>query len=158
MSPLHTYFEPIIRRQGVKNRIAAVVILAICGGVALSVSSLDLTEHASARMVALTMLAAPVALAILGWTFLPDRGLAALANPSQIVWYYGVNQGAHVNAVMVGYEDGKLRRYQLPLISMKKGFSQEAFPLLQAGAPHATTGFSEERREAFKKNPASLRS
>lgn len=156
MSQVHAYFEPIVNRQRTKNRIACVVML-IVSGIALAWGLSDPTASSASRMVALGGIAIPVALGILVWNFLPSRGLAALADPSRIVWYYGVRKSGHVSAVMVGFEDGKLHRFTLPLISLKEGFSQEAFQHLKAAAPNATTGHSEETREAFNANPASLR-
>ena len=58
---------------------------------------------------------------------------------------------------MVGFDNGKLYRMNLPLISFKEGFSQEGLQHLRACAPHAAEGYSEERRQAFNKEPGSLR-
>lgn len=157
MSQLQLYFEPVVRGLRSKNRIAAIVMLVICGITAGLGSSLDLNEYPAARMAALAVICIPVALFILVWNLLPHRGLAALSEPSRIVWYYGVMKGGHINAVMVGFDNGRLHRFALPLISIKEGFSQEAFQHLRSAAPGAARGFSEELRKAIRTNPASLR-
>ncbi|HPF32549.1 MAG TPA: hypothetical protein PK907_05970 [Candidatus Sabulitectum sp.] len=156
MNQLQLYFQPVVRKQRIKNRIAALIILVICGITAGFGPSLGLNEY-SGRTAALVLICIPVALFILVWNFLPHRGLAALSEPSRIVWYYGVMKGGHINAVMIGFDNGKLYRFALPLISMKEGFSQEAFQHLRSVAPGAATGYSEELRKAFRTDPASLR-
>ncbi len=157
MNQLLAYFEPIVRAQRIKNRIVALVMLVLCGGVVVWAFSADLSEYPEARMAALSVIVLPVAAFILIWNLLPHRGLAALAEPSRIVWYYGVKKGGHINAVFVGFDNGKLHRFHLPLISIKEGFSQEAFQHLRAGAAGAATGYSEELRKSFRADPNSLR-
>ena len=73
------------------------------------------------------------------------------------MWYYGVMRGGHISAVMIGFDNGRLIRFALPLISIKEGFSQEAFQHLRSVAPGAATGYSEELRKAFRTDPTSLR-
>ncbi len=155
---LYAYFEPIVLKQRNKNRVFAVVWLLGCGALAAWAASGGTTDSEPARMAALSLVTVPIMLFVLVWNLLPHRGLAALADPSRIVWYYGVMKGGHVNAAMLGFEDGKLHRFNLPLISLKEGFSQDAFTHLRSAAPCATKQYSEETRQAFKKNPASLRS
>lgn len=158
MTQPHAYFEPIVGAQRAKNRLAAIIMLVLCGIAAGWAFSQDFATHPDARMAAVAVVGLPVALFVLVWNLLPHRGLAALAEPSRIVWYYGAAKGGQVNAVMVGFDNGKLHRFPLPLISLKEGFSQEAFQHLRAAAPGAATGFSEELRQAFRAKPASLRS
>ena len=157
MNQLQLYFQPVVRKQRIKNRIAALIILVICGITAGFGPSLGLNEDPSARMAALAIICIPVALFILVWNFLPHRGLAALSEPSRIVWYYGVMRGGHISAVMIGFDNGRLIRFALPLISIKEGFSQEAFQHLRSVAPGAATGYSEVLRKAFRTDPTSLR-
>lgn len=158
MSQLQQYFEPILGKQRTKNRIAAIAL--IVGGIAAAawVFSQDYTQYPVARLGALSIIIVPVALIFLGVNLRPHKGLATLADPSRIVWYYGVLKSGHVVAVMIGFDDGELHRFPLPLISIKEGFSQEALQLLHAAAPHASSGFSEELRVAFHKDPPSLKS
>lgn len=153
----HSYFEPLVRKQRNLNRVAAVVMLVVCGVGAAWGFSLGVSEHSTARMAAASIIGLPVALFVLLWSFRTHRALALLREPSSIVWYNGVQKGGQVNAVMVGFDNGKLFRFPLPLISMKKGFSQDAFAHLRASAPHAASGFTEERRKACKRDPCSLR-
>lgn len=157
MNRLHAYFESIVRPQRTRNRIFTIVWLVACGAIAVWAVSKGLSDSEPARMAALSLLTVPVALFVLVWNLQPHRGLAALADPSRIVWHFGVMKGGQVIAVKVGFADGKLYRFDLPLISLKKGFSQEAFAHLRSAAPGATTTYSEETRQAFKKDPASLR-
>jgi hypothetical protein len=158
MSPPQQYFEPIVRKQRRNRRIAAIAMLLLSVAAVVWSLSLDHTQYPIARMGALAIIGIPVALLILVLGFLPHKGLTALADPSRIVWYYGVEKSGHVNAVMIGFDDGKLVRFELPLVSIKEGFSQEALQLLQVAAPGATRGFSEEHRLAFKEAPPSLKS
>ena len=157
MSRLHDYFEPLEKRKRTINRIFSIVLfVCCCVGI---VWGLSLQEHdrVEARILAGSFLVAPVAVILFVASIWPQRGLAALRDPSRIVWYYGRQKGGSINAVMIGFDDGRLSRFNLPLISLKQGFSQEAFEHLRACAPTATSGYSEERRKAFRAHPGSLR-
>jgi hypothetical protein len=132
------------------------VALAALGLIYASSSGLA-GDRAGARIVALGVVALPLGAIIAIVALRPHRGLRALSNPERIVWYYGVNRGAYSHAVVIGLDDGKLYRFPLPLISVREGFSQQAFELLRAAAPRATAGFSEAQRVAFRRAPESLR-
>ncbi len=127
MNQLQLYFEPVVRGLRSKNRVAALLMLVICGITAGLGSSLDLNEYPAARMAALAVICIPVALFILVLNLLPHRGLTALSEPSRIVWYYGVMKGGHINAVMVGFDNGRLHRFALPLISIRKDSLRRRF-------------------------------
>lgn len=157
MSQLRTHLEPTARKQRMKNLIAVLVVLAASTVVAIWGAVDNDSGHSVSPMTAYAFIGVFAGLVGLVPNWRPHRGVAYLDDPSRIVWYYGVMKGGAVHAVMIGFDDGKLFRFPLPLISLKQGFSQEAFQLLRAEAPGATEGHSEDRRKAFKANPASLR-
>lgn len=158
MSPAHAYFAPIVNRERNKNHVIAGVTLAIAVASAIWGFSLDDTASETARMASLGVVLFPVVPIVLFINHKLKQGLALLAEPDRIVWFYGLMKGGQVNAAMVGSQDGKLYRLNLPLISRAEGFSQEAFQHLKAAAPQATQGFSEAHRQAFRANPAQLKS
>lgn len=157
MNAAHRYLAPIVAKQRRKRAVIAAVMLVVFGVGAAWGFSLDFSQYPSARLSVLVALCTPIWMLSLVWNVLPHRGLALLSDASRVVWYYGVHKGGQVHRVMVGFDDGKLHRFELPLISFREGFSQEAFRHLQAAAPGATVGFSEARRQAFCKDPASLK-
>lgn len=158
MSPAHAYLAPIVHKERNKNRIVALLTLALAVGSAIWGFSLDDTASETARMASLGVVLFPVVPIVLFLNHKLKQGLALLAEPDRIVWFYGLMKAGKVHRAMVGSEDGKLFRFDLPLISMKEGFSQEAFEHLRASAPQATQGFSEAHRLAFRANPAQLKS
>ena len=157
MNQLQRYFEPIVRKQRAKNRIAGVALFV--GGLTAAAwaFSQDYTAYAIGRLGTVALIGAPVGLIVFVLSFRVHKGLAALSDPARIVWYYGVMKTGHVNAVMIGLDDGRLVRLLLPLISLREGFSQEAFQILGETAPHACNDYSEELRLAFRRDPSSLK-
>jgi len=156
VNPLQQYLHGVIGKQRMKNRVAAVVMLVLCGVAAPWGLSLGAGQEHGAKLIAAAVIGTPVALLILGLSFRATKGVRALADPARIVWYYGLEQSTHTNAVMIGFDDGALHKFPLPLISIKQGFSQEVFELLRVAAPQARVGFSEELRRAFREDPTSL--
>jgi hypothetical protein len=157
LSQAHSYFEDVLRKQRKKNRIPMVLLFLFFGVGTVLWFPLDATEYPSARLGTLGLLCLPVVPFYLWYLRRENQGLLGLREPSHIVWFYGIQKGGKVNAVMVGFDNGKLYRMNLPLISFKEGFSQEGLQHLRACAPHAAEGYSEERRQAFNKEPGSLR-
>lgn len=156
MNPLQLYFHGVVGKQRRKNRVAGVVMLVLCGVAAPWGLSMGAGQEHGAKLIAAAIIGIPVALIILGLSFRATKGVLALADPARIVWHYGLEKSGHVNGVMIGFDDGALHKFPLPLISIKEGFSQEAFELLHQVAPQARVGFSEELRTAFSKDPTSL--
>lgn len=157
MNPIETYFAPIVGKRRRNNRIAGVAILLLGFAVLAWELSLDTGDPKDARMLAAAFIAIPTAFAVLVAGAMRNRALSQLAEPEDIVWYYGVNRSGHVHAIMIGFANGSLHRFPLPLISVKEGFSQEAFELLRSAAPAASEGHTEERRKTFRANPRSLK-
>lgn len=154
MSPVSTFFDASLRRGRTQKRIASLVVLVLCGigGIWWMLEG-GAGDRQMSRMLAMSMLGVPVALVIFATTFRRHRGLDALADPSQIVWVYGVMRGAMITKVMVGVASGTL--HTLELGDPRRG--EEGMRLLTAAAPQATVGFSEARRQAFNKSPSELR-
>lgn len=113
----------------------------------------DQPDRAMARMAAMSLLALVVCVVALLASFRPHRALSAVASPERIVWFYGISQHGYVHRLMVGLEDGKLRSLPLPHYSE----ATKGLLLLEAAAPEAAQGFTEELRVAFRKDPRSLR-
>lgn len=155
---LQTYFEPVIKRRRRNNTVAALILFLLsASGASWCASSGSTRSFEKAHLLAASLVGGAVAFACLVVNLRPHRGLAALGEPARIVWTYGVNRSGHVGAVVVGFDDGGLFRFPLPLISVREGFAGDAFALLRASAPHATHGYSEAYRVAFRQNPQSLR-
>ncbi len=151
--PLYDYFEPHIIKQRRQLRIFSLLMVFVGVGTLVATWS---NPSADARLHAAGLLATPVARILLFISFRKHRGLAALAKPDDIVWFYGLSRGGAVNTLMVGTKERKLHRFSLPLKSRKEGFSMEAFALIRAHCPKATDGYSEQTRVQFLKDPASL--
>ena len=110
-------------------------------------------SRAMARMTAMCFLGLVVFTVALLTTFLPHRGLAALGEPTRIVWFYGISRQGHVHDLMMGLDTGKLRSLPLPHPAQV----ERGLELLRELAPDAIEGFSEELRLRFKRSPGSLR-
>ncbi len=156
MSSLQRYFEPVVRRRKRGDWTAGVLTLAASVGAFVLAPTVD-SPSASSRLlvVGVVGLFAPLAVLMLSLKF--SRAMSALAEPKRIVWFYGVQRGGSVYEVVVGFDSGKLYRFPLPLISIKKGFCQKGLSLLAREAPHATSVYSDSNLAKFKKDPTSLR-
>ena len=153
MNPAIDFFEHAVRRHRRQMRIVSLVmILVAVVGAAWGLSE-DHPDRAMARMAAMSMLGLVVFSGILVASFFPHRGLAALREPGRIVWFYGVAKHGYVQQLLIGLDNGKLRSLPLPHHSK----ANEALGHLSTLAPGATSGFSEQLRVAFKKDPSSLR-
>ncbi|MEC7522403.1 MAG: hypothetical protein VYE22_21125 [Myxococcota bacterium] len=153
MSATIEFFERAVSKHKRQTRIACVVMIVVAvGGGAWGLSEPS-PDRAMARMMAMCGLALVACVGMLAFSLLPHRGLAALRDPSRIVWCYGVAKQGYVQRVVIGLEDGKVRT--LPVPGHEEG--ARALALLRDAAPHAATGFTEELRVRFKKDPASLR-
>jgi hypothetical protein len=145
-------FDRGFRKRKLSLRITCVVLLPIAvAGIVWGLT--DHTDPQMARMVALGILALPLFLGLLIASFFPARGLAALAAPQTIVWFYGSGKGGYIHTILLGLESGKLR--SLPLPHHRE--ADQAMLVLGQLAPWATQGFSEEVRRKFKRDPGSLR-
>lgn len=153
MSATIEFFERAVSKHKRQMRIASLVMIAVAvGGGAWGLSDPS-PDRAMARMIAMCGLGLVVFVGMLAFSFLPHRGLAALRDPSRIVWCYAVARHGYVQRLVIGLENGKVRT--LPVPDHKQG--DRALALLRAAAPNATSGFTEELRVRFKKAPASLR-
>ncbi len=145
-------FERGYRKRRWSTRIAGLLMLVLCP-VAIVWGLSDHTDYQMARMASVGFLGVPVSIAVLAASFWPARGLAALRTPEAIVWYYGKGKGQYIHTIMLGLQSGRL--VSLPLAHHRD--AGEAMTTLGVMAPTATCGYSEERRQAFRRDPQSLR-
>lgn len=151
-NPALALFTRAVNKRRLSNRIAAVGITLISAvGLAWGLSAPG--GRGMSRMAALSGAGLLVGPLVLGLSFRASKGLAALQSPERIVWFYGRTQAQRVTGVVVGTTDGQL--HSLPVRSLDEG--PEAMALLRQLAGSATEGYSEERRAAFRAQPASLR-
>ena len=139
------FFDKAVGRSRRQLRYVYLGMLLICAS-GLIYAGLDGSKSEMvARVIAASLLGGTFFLGLVVHTLLPSRLMAMLRSPETIAWYYAAPRAS---LLMVGDERGYLRGVELDPQDM-----ESALEMLAELAPRARSGYSEEARVAFKRNP-----